>query len=877
MKLATSGLTIPPANTLVGTATPAEQRLLTLAGAGSLVPLTYGRDTIGGRLLNVLPLAPDSPTLLVQVLWGYALNDVEEVRLNGAALPAGSSVQHYLGTQTVVNADLAAAMAAQGISYTQALQGYAYSVIKLPTRSVGEQLAFTGLLQGRRVYDPRKDSTAGGSGAHRLALPATWEWSDCPALCHADFLANTVYGAGEPMDWASVATTANANDELVGGLERRRIIGLSLLQAAKVDDWSETLRAYSGCWLMATAAGIKMVPDADGTPVATYAHSAGQIAALAPLELADLGDAPTVVEVVYTDTTQTPWRDATARVQLSGVGSTRPVRLSRVPLPGIHRHSQAVREATERLNKLNLQSLSTRVDLFDEGIAHQRADIIELTHPAGLSAKRLRVTDVEMLSNGQWQLAVTEHDAAVYSNSVVTRASFGDPSFVSPAGPPSMPTGLSVTLTAAGTVIRWNANPESDVLGYELRVGGTDWDSATPLVGSTPTRVGGTSYVWVPPASSVYTLRLVAVDDEGLQSEAAALSAFMALADVRSDMALPLELWQLNGHTIATLLNGKVGDKSLRIGVAPGYPHQGTVVAIDPEKVYQVRFWARPSSGCNGLLYFSLRQFLTGDINGATGPVNGGRSPYKPSGVSKEAHVAAFGNDKFGEYVYTWTAADLQEGVRYVLPEFLNNYGGTVGYWDIQGFLINEVTELAAAQAAAAAAQTSAATANAALAAISSDSVLSRGEKPQVVQDWLTVSNERAGIVAQANAYAITTQRDAYTTAHDALNTYLSGLTPAYSDTSADTAINGASFRLYWVQLYDARQVLLNKIAEVAGQRAVWASVTGSGKPADNATVGATFGVNIYGTAETVHLAATAVTNRVLFQDLTGDTRSNAT
>lgn len=144
-------------------------------------------------------------------------------------------------------------------------------------------------------------------------------------------------------------------------------------------------------------------------------------------------------------------------------------------------------------------------------------------------------------------------------------------------------------------------------------------------------------------------------------------------------------------------------------------------------------------------------------------------------------------------------------------------------------------------------AQSSANAANAAITNIGSDSILSKGEKPQVVQDWLTVDSERLGIVAQANVYGIVTERDNYNVAWGNLSSYLTGLSPAYNDTSQDTPINGASFRLYWVQLYDARQILLNKIADEAGKRAVWANVAGSGKPADNATVGATIGVDLNG------------------------------
>lgn len=68
------------------------------------------------------------------------------------------------------------------------------------------------------VYDPRKDSTvAGGSGSHRSNNPATWEWSDNPALCTADHItAVTGFGAA----WSEVnvprlIASANTCDELI--------------------------------------------------------------------------------------------------------------------------------------------------------------------------------------------------------------------------------------------------------------------------------------------------------------------------------------------------------------------------------------------------------------------------------------------------------------------------------------------------------------------------------------------------------------------------------------------------------------------------------------------------------------------------------------
>lgn len=38
------------------------------------------------------------------------------------------------------------------------------------------------IVKGLRCYDPRKDTTAGGSGSHRFADPTTWEYTDNPAV-----------------------------------------------------------------------------------------------------------------------------------------------------------------------------------------------------------------------------------------------------------------------------------------------------------------------------------------------------------------------------------------------------------------------------------------------------------------------------------------------------------------------------------------------------------------------------------------------------------------------------------------------------------------------------------------------------------------------
>jgi hypothetical protein len=94
-----------------------------------------------------------------------------------------------------------------------------------------------------------------------------------------------------------------------------------------------------------------------------------------------------------------------------------------------------------------------------------------------------------------------------------------------------------------------------------------------------------------------------------------------------------------------------------------------------------------------------LRQYI--NDTGTTGPVNSGRSPYKPSGKTRAQHNTQFGTtNDWGEYVATWESGDWQSGVKYFKPTFLDNYGsGVAGHWDIQALTIKEVTDLAATKA----------------------------------------------------------------------------------------------------------------------------------------------------------------------------------
>lgn len=122
------------------------------------------------------------------------------------------------------------------------------------------------------------------------------------------------------------------------------------------------------------------------------------------------------------------------------------------------------------------------------------------------------------------------------------------------------------------------------------------------------------------------------------------------------------------------------------------------------------------------------------------------------------------------------------------------------------------------------------------VAAITSDSVLSRGEKPEIIRQIQVLTNGNSGLISLATSLGITTELAEYNSAWAALNAVLSALSPPYTDLASDTPIP-ATFGAALVSAFTTRAALTNAIDNAASQRAQWSNVTGAGRPADNADV----------------------------------------
>ncbi|WP_086619285.1 phage tail protein [Erythrobacter tepidarius] len=143
---------------------------------------------------------------------------------------------------------------------------------------------FRWVVRGLRCYQPRKDSTVGGSGAHRRDNPATWEWTENPI----DIRYNWVRGiyAGDLVDQpgmlllgrglsaieappANVFSRANLCDELVGGQPRYRVGGVVAANEPFIDVESDFAAAVAGT-ISQPQGAVEVDPGQAKAPVAHF-------------------------------------------------------------------------------------------------------------------------------------------------------------------------------------------------------------------------------------------------------------------------------------------------------------------------------------------------------------------------------------------------------------------------------------------------------------------------------------------------------------------------------------------------------------------------------------------------------------------------------
>lgn len=170
-------------------------------------------------------------TRITNAQWNSTTGAVTSGRLAGKV-----SIWKHLGTDAqTADAQLVAGCSDYDSNYRARGNAYLHIRCEFDEKvwDSGPPQSIYALVKGQRVYDPRLDSTNGGSGSQRVSQPTTWAYSNNWALCVASYLTggSLVYdvdsaalmghlGYGiesDLIDWPSVIAAANESDESLSG------------------------------------------------------------------------------------------------------------------------------------------------------------------------------------------------------------------------------------------------------------------------------------------------------------------------------------------------------------------------------------------------------------------------------------------------------------------------------------------------------------------------------------------------------------------------------------------------------------------------------------------------------------------------------------
>jgi hypothetical protein len=411
---------------------------LTCAAMDAFLPIPYGAPRMTGLLADMLVDTPNQ-RYVFPIIWGEGEVVFDSITVNDQPITTANYGVNYTGAASqAYDALLANAYGQKGVTWALPLIGVSYSVLAFPWDSVTTPPKFNA-IGGIKIYDPRLDSTNGGTGSHRLADATSWARSSNPSLILADFLRRQGY----TFIWSTVIAAANANDVMLGtapNVEKSRVCDIIIDRPAYIDSWKETLRAAAGVFIVENQGVIKLVPDATGAPVQAFSRTAGNIVSMGQPSFPDPTNMPTVVDVQFTDATALPWKTDTATANRPGVddGSVPFVRAT-VPMPWIKSRSQANREAIEYLNKVWLRSMTFPMEVFDEGLAVEVGEIDSVDDAEfGYSMLPVRVMQATPTDRGTWILNVNKEDVGAYSTTVQVNPTTPNTNLPLPNHPPAM-------------------------------------------------------------------------------------------------------------------------------------------------------------------------------------------------------------------------------------------------------------------------------------------------------------------------------------------------------------------------------------------------------------------------------------------------------
>ena len=195
--------------------------------------IVYGRAKVGGNI--VWRISPDNGETQLAIVWCEGeVESIEKLSLDGEnALPTTQRPLGYYGGNFASETMLGGAYNDISDSfliskkptywdYRYFFGGCAWSYIFLRFNQSSFPNGFpqiSAVIEGKKLYDPRKDSTAGSilhnsalGTTHRFYSSSTWEFSTNAALCLLNYMTDSKLGLDEPIEKFDAQSLRDAID-----------------------------------------------------------------------------------------------------------------------------------------------------------------------------------------------------------------------------------------------------------------------------------------------------------------------------------------------------------------------------------------------------------------------------------------------------------------------------------------------------------------------------------------------------------------------------------------------------------------------------------------------------------------------------------------
>lgn len=489
--------------------TPTPKRTLpsvkgTITGGANSLPLVFGTRRVGGQVCYLGTSGSDREYLHLVVAHSLTascgVEDITDVYVDGAVISDaainGSGVvttgtyagwieaRRLLGASTdTVDSTFDTAFSDVDSNFRG--KGVAKTYFRL-YRNLNDDAGFQNVfprgipgfsvvLKGQKCYDPRLDSTNGGSGSHRYDVASTWAYSATPALCSSQYLImeSSDGGAGlDPatqVDWVSVAAAASICEENrtipdgVGGSTTQSRYQCHIVlstEASREENINRLVSTMAGQWVN-SGGKVKLYAGAYTTPQVTITESwlRGPSSLTPKMPFESLWNAVRAsfdeASVSWRTTIAKPFTDSTYEAQDGNQRLWKDVTLHGTTDQYQAQYLEAI------LGRRSRMQAELRLSLNYKGADLLPWDTVYVTLSRfGLSAAVYRIVEWVWTADGP-DLTLVEESSSVYASTYATDYVETNPTSTPSYTAEGVPTPLGVAAqgVAGAIVVTWNIHP----------------------------------------------------------------------------------------------------------------------------------------------------------------------------------------------------------------------------------------------------------------------------------------------------------------------------------------------------------------------------------------------------------------------------------